>query len=118
MTDLILSRFYLQNLPAKAKQEEFEQMIRGFTRQLQEDARDGKTSCRFPMTNLVFVSKPDGNARIMQARPSNHTTIPFLELLNLFKEKFHLCDVHYEEEWVNDTPTSKYLKKGIIIDWS
>lgn len=67
-------------------------------------------------TNYVYDPSPP------QSRPVNvYSSAPSItneELIAALQQCLPDCDIIYQETWVDETPTKKILKKGIVIDWS
>jgi len=101
------SRSFLQNIPEQRKQQVIDGHIQEFINELQEAAAAGKTKYIYnPNTRRLFQTKPP---------------LPVVtndELVSAFQKKFPGCDVLYEETWVDLDSNNRFLKKGIVIDWS
>ena len=102
------SRDYLQNVPEMRKQQEIDGIVGHFISSLVNAAASGKTT-------YMYV-RPDTRKGV-----GCHPPLPVLtdaELVAGFFTRFPGCKVYYEESWVESGPTTRVLKKGIVIDWS
>lgn len=115
------SREFLQSIPEKKKQQEFDAMVQNFWNALYQVAESGQTLYFFDMTNIRKVSSPDLTQRnvIQTARSINtQTTMTNEEIVTRFQQKFPECLIKYSEEWVESNASTKILKRGITVDWS
>ncbi len=108
MSVQVYSRDYLQSIPEQRKQQQIDGIVRHFSSSLINAAAQGKTS-------YMYV-RPDTRG-LVGCDPS----LPVLtdaELVAGFFTRFPGCKIYYEESWVESGPTTRVLKKGIVIDWS
>ena len=102
------SRDYLQSIPEQRKQQQIDGIVRNFLNQLLDAAASGKTA-------YMYI-RPDTRKLV-----GSHPSLPVLtdsELVAGFFTRFPGCKIYYQEEWVESGPTTRVLKKGIVIDWS
>ena len=108
------SRAYLQSLPSENKKIIIKEYLKFFVRQIIEDATTGKTSYTMPIyeasNNPHLV-----NNKYKIVRPDIATIDDIMEEL---KKIFPKCDVSYQEGWSETSPTTRSLKKSILINWS
>ena len=109
--DRVYSRSYLQGIPEERKKQVIDQMIQGFIHELIALSARGETSYRFP----VVYQTP-------QLMNTSHGNIPahisIDEIVARFQIKFPECNISYDESWIDQSATRRYLSKAIIIDWS
>ena len=108
MSAQLYSRDYLQSMPEQRKQQEINGIVGQFHGELLNAAASGKTS-------YMYV-RPDTRKLV-----GSHPSLPVLtdaELVAGFFTRFPGCKIYYQEEWVESGPTTRVLKKGIVIDWS
>jgi hypothetical protein len=108
MSAQLYSRDYLQSMPEMRKQQEIDGIVGRFCSSLINAAAEGKTS-------YMYV-RPDTHKLI-----GCHPPQPVLtdaELVAGFFTRFPGCNIYYQEDWVESGPTTRVLKKGIVIDWS
>jgi len=106
MSSQVLSREYLQSIPAQRRQAHINTIIHSHIQQIQNVAAEGKTSYTYFPNN-----RREYHLGYQQAVTTE-------ELIAAFQQKFPGCKVSYEEKWVNTTPATKVLTTGIVIDWS
>ena len=94
----VFSRSYLQSLPEVARKKAFNYMIANFIEEVEQAARDEKTSYAFDMQRAEY-RKPVPRSLCV--------TWPVAELILLFEETFEGCSVTYNRE-----------HNTIVIDWS
>jgi hypothetical protein len=105
MSAQVYSRDYLQNIPQQRKQQRIDGIVSNFSKSLIDAAAEGKTSYMYVLyTNDTLV---------MSWPPLTDA-----ELIAGFFTRFPGCKIYPEEEWVESGPTTRVLKKGIVIDWS
>lgn len=123
------SREYLQNLPAQKRQELADTIAQDSLQRVLEVATFGQTSY---LVNLEQDSRGvrrhflDVGAQVQQQIRHGAISVSTLHTYNLsqddiiaaFHRKFPGCQISYEETWTDVSPTSRVLKKGILIDWS
>ena len=114
----VFSRNYLLGLPAAHRKSQLERVITPILSEVHGAAMGGKTSYAFNMQRAggPIRYRPHPQMQEQGQPPLPPRTVE--ELLPLFKEKFPYCAVTYEEVWIDDTPTRRYLSKQILIDWS
>ena len=104
----MFSREYLQSVPEQRKQEQIDGIVSQFSNYLINAAAQGKTS-------YMYVRPTNsGSAGCWPPPPS----LTDAELIAGFFTRFPGCKIYNEEEWVENGPTTRILKKGIVIDWS
>jgi hypothetical protein len=110
MSAQLYSRDYLQSMPEQRKQQEINGIVGQFQGELLNAAASGKTS-------YMYVRQIENRPQI--SWPS-HSPPPLTdaELVAGFFTRFPGCKIYYEESWVESGPTTRVLKKGIVIDWS
>ncbi len=108
MNTTTFSRSYLQSLPEKRKQNHIQAIIQEFVQTVQNSASLGKTSCIF--------SRDEKRGGCYSHPPP--PDISNDDIIKALQEKFPDCSVRYEENWVETTPNTKTLTKGILVDWS
>jgi hypothetical protein len=86
-------------------------MISLFIDEIKNIAGYGTTQYLFDFSNARFDPYESGPNTILCFK-SLEEMIPF------FQEKFPCCVVRIHEEWIHSTPTTRSLKRGILIDWS
>ncbi len=110
MSVQVYSRDYLRNVPEMRKQQEIDGIVGRFCSSLINAAAEGKTSYMYvrPTNNGPQISWP------------SHSPPPLTdaELIAGFFTRFPGCKIYNEEQWVESGPTTRVLKKGIVIDWS
>ena len=118
MSVQVYSRDYLQSMPEERKQQQIDRIVSGFIRNLKEDAALGKTSYTYTNSQNETGSRttyiPLGHANHSPFQPQ----LTDADLIAGFFTRFPGCKVYYQEEWVESGPTTRVLKKGIVIDWS
>ena len=113
------SRAFLQGIPDQRKQQRIDKFIKGFMRELEQNAAEGKTSYRVSVGNnyagMKYYHQPlNMNAGMALDEP----VITTEDYISAFKQKFPGCRITYEEKWIDASSNTKHLTKGIIIDWS
>jgi len=116
----IYNRESLQNISKENKRSEANRIVNRFIEQLILESSFGKTSYFFELSkyeppSTVVIQK---NMIRSEINPRNQCTSPIDELIPYFQERFPDCKITYQEIWFDTTPTTKELKKGIVIDWS
>jgi len=106
MSSQLFSRSFLKGIPGQRKEQEINRLIQGFINDLENAAAAGKTS---------FMYCHDNNTSNQGVRPPVITTN---DLIAAFQLKFPDCGISYPETWVEADQSNKFLKKGIVIDWS
>lgn len=122
----VYSRSYLQDLPEKIKREKIDQIIKEFRSDIYEYAARGKTSYRFRIVyQAPLLHQADilhHNVFYKEVTSNSNGNIPanisIDELIAGFQRNFPECQISYDESWIDETPTRRYLSKAIIIDWS
>jgi hypothetical protein len=108
MNSQVYSRDYLQSMPEQRKQQVIDGIVNQFCGSLMNAAAEGKTS-------YMYV-RPTNNGPISCWPPQ--PVVTDAELIAGFITRFPGCKIYYEETWVESGPTTRNLKKGIVIDWS
>jgi len=112
----IFSRNYLLGLPAAHRKLQLEHVVTPILGEVRGNALSGKTSYAFNMQRAGGPTRYRQHPQEQGQPPLPPWTVE--ELLSLFKETFPYCAVTYEEVWIDETPTRRYLSKQILIDWS
>jgi hypothetical protein len=118
MSTSIYSRSYLQSLPEKHKQEHIELMIREFVHNVNRCATMGKTSCLYSIVDDSARRHRNHLGMITSPHQPSPPEVTTEDLIAAFQNKFPGCTITYEENWVETTPNTKTLTKGILVDWS
>ena len=105
--DKTYSRDYLQGFRDQCKQELTDRIIAGFVNKLLNTAANEKTSYLYEIS-----ATPDLCGFYSYISPTTLTTEDYLAA---FQRKFPNCSISYQETW---EPTTRIMKKGILIDWS
>ena len=113
MSSQTFSRSFLQGMPEQRKQQNIDKLIEQFVQDLQRAAASGKTSYMYSTARVESY-----NSAIMRPNGQEEPVITNDDLISAFQRKFPDCRISYEETWVERDSNTKYLTKGIIIDWS
>ena len=112
------SREYLQGLAQKNKKDEISLMISLFIDDLKKVAGSGGKQYLVDFSNVRF--DPYGTQPALG--PNTIRIVIYFksldEMVPFFQERFPGCTIYVHEEWVDITPTSRCLKRGILIDWT
>ena len=105
------SRFYLQGLQTESirRKELLEYFIAAHHPYLEKAARDGKTSY---LANIQDMPQPN------RGRDDPSITLTEKELIEGFQKVYPDCALAFKEVWTDITPTTRALKRGVIVDWS
>jgi hypothetical protein len=95
-------------MPEQRKQQQINGIVGQFQGELLNAAASGKTS-------YMYVRPTNSGAVNCWPPPPILTDA---ELVAGFFTRFPGCKIYYEESWVESGPTTRILKKGIVIDWS
>lgn len=117
MSDPVLNRAYLKNLPALTKQNQINQIINSVVPFVNAAATNEKTSYLMDITTIISQAnnlKP--NIHGVMPKPSSVVTQS--EIQSALIAKFPDCTITYKETEVAMNPTTKVIKKGFLIDWS
>ncbi len=101
------NRSYLQNLPERKKNEMIKTIIEGFSQDILDAAAKGKTFYLYDASKL--------DTKVIKGFIPKITVD---DVVNGLKQKYADCDVIYQEIWIDITPTTRILRKDILIDWS
>ena len=116
----VYSRSYLQGMPEERKKQLIDKMIQEFIHELIALSARGETSYRFPIVYQTPLLHQTGMKP--QIINTSHGNIPanisIDELVARFQSKFPECQISYDESWIDQSATRRYLSKAIIIDWS
>ncbi len=105
--EIVYSREYLQDLPAKYRADHVANIINTHVNQILSAARNGSTSYVF----RSFTHDPNSGLK--------YSIIPTPdELVAMFKAKFPHCHVEYTEIWEEVRLGVKEQRRMIKIDWS
>ena len=110
MSVQVYSRDYLQSMPEQRKQQQIDGIVSNFRSELLCAAETGKTS-------YMYV-RPTNNGSQISWPSHSPTPLTDAELIAGFFTRFPGCRIYNEEQWVESGPTTRVLKKGIVIDWS
>ena len=121
-----VSRSFLQGLPELRKQQQADQSVEAISFYIHNAATAGYTSYTYDPTvyrRNIGATKQMVHAQTKSMHASGNVqaeqpVITDEDLVAALKRKFPDCGVSYEETWVDVTPQSRILKKGIRIDWS
>jgi hypothetical protein len=117
MSDPVLNRAYLKNLPAITKQNQLNQIVNTIVPLVQAAARNEKTSYLMDITSIITpVNMSIPNIHGVLPKPTSVVTQS--ELLTALTAKFPDCTITYKETEQLINPTTKTTKKGFLIDWS
>jgi hypothetical protein len=115
MSRQTFSRSYLKSLPEDRKQKEIDSLIKEYVDDIKNKAALGETTYWFPLNAMINTDDNFVNAR-------NHgniaTQITIGDLVVGFEERFPDCKVSYQENWTERIGSMRYLKKGILLDWT
>jgi hypothetical protein len=112
--DTVFNRFYLQSLPQKKKQELMDGIINGFSQELLSHAEQGKTSYMYETQRLDIYN----NGRRIGSGGPPLIKLSLDDLADRIKQRFPDCIISYQETWIDQNINTRFLKKGIVIDWS
>jgi len=110
MSVQVYSRDYLQSMPEQRKQQQIDGIVSQFRGELLDAAGSGKKTYLYA---IQAKSAPQISWPTYSPPPLTDA-----ELVAGFFTRFPGCKVYYQEEWVESGPTTRVLKKGIVIDWS
>ena len=120
--DKVYSRAYLQGIQEERKKQTIDKMVHEFIHELIALSARGETSYRFPVVHQAPVIHNGTNGAQLQVLSMRHGNVPanisIDDLVAGFQRKFPDCKVSYNESWIEQSPTSRYLNKAIVIDWS
>jgi hypothetical protein len=117
------TREYLQGLAQENKKNEVSLMISLFIDDLKKIAGSGGKQYLVDFSNVRFDPYATQTLpnQIGVAPRSLQAVLYFKsldEMIPFFHERFPGCTIYVHEEWVDVTPTSRCLKRGILIDWT
>ena len=105
------TRSYLQGLQTESirRKELLEYYIAAHHPYLEKAARDGK---KFYLAEIQDMPQPN------RGRDDPSITLTEKELIEGFQKVYPDCCLAFREVWVDVTPTTRALKRGVIVDWS
>jgi len=113
------SRAFLQGVPDQRKQQRIDKFIKGFMRELEQNAAEGKTSYRVSLGNNYAGMKPyKATLNMNTGTAIDEPVITNEDYISAFKQRFPGCRITYEEKWIDASSNTKHLTKAILIDWS
>lgn len=105
------TRSYLQGLQTESirRKELLEYYIAAHHPYLEKAARDGK---KFYFAEILDMPQPN------RGRDDPSIFLTKEELINGFQKVYPDCALAFKEVWTDITPTTRALKRGVIVDWS
>ena len=105
------TRAYLQGLQTESirRKELLEYFIAAHHPFLEKAARDGK---KFYLAEIQDMPQPN------RGRDDPSITLTEKELIEGFRKVYPDCALTFREVWTDITPTTRALKRGVIVDWS
>ena len=105
------TRSYLQGLQTESlrRKELLEYFIDVHHQYLEKAARDGK---KFYFAELQDMPQPN------RGRDDPSITLTKEELIEGFQKVYPDCCLAFREVWTDITPTTRALKRGVIVDWT
>ena len=105
------TRSYLQGLQTESirRKELLEYFIAAHHPSLEKAARDGKKSYFAEIQDMPQPNRWPGDPYIFLTEK---------ELIEGFKKVYLDCTLTFKEVWTDITPTTRALKRGVIVDWS
>jgi hypothetical protein len=105
------TRAYLQSLQTESirRKELLEYFIAAQHPYLEKAAREGK---KFYFAEIQDMPQPN------RGRDDPYILLTKEELIEGFRKVYPGCALAFKEVWVDITPTTRALKRGVVVDWS
>ena len=105
------TRSYLQGLQTESirRKELLEYYIAAHHPYLEKAARDGKKSYFAQIQDMPQPNRWPGDPSIFLTKE---------ELIEGFQKVYPACALAFKEVWTDITPTTRALKRGVVVDWS
>ena len=105
------TRSYLQGLQSESirRKQQLEYVIAAHHPFLEKAARDGE---KFYVAYVQDMPQPN------RGRDDPSIFLTEKELIEGFQKVYPDCALAFREVWVDVTPTTRALKRGVVVDWS